>query len=214
MKSAAFGDETRPRAGPDLDLAGVAIHRALLDEAAQTRLLAQVRAVVRAAPLMRPVTPSGRRMRVRLTSAGRLGWHADRRGYRYIPAHPDGMPWPPIPAEALAVWHRVTGLGAAPDSCLVNVYDAEARMGMHQDRDEADLSWPVVSISLGDEALFRVGATTRGGRTQSVWLRSGDVAVLAGPARLAYHGIDRIRPGSSRLLSGGGRINLTLRMAG
>lgn len=214
MKSDPFEGDTPPRAAPDLDLAGVAIYRALLDGAAQGRLLGQVRAVVRVAPLVRPVTPSGRAMRVRLTSAGRLGWYADRTGYRYIPRHPEGMAWPPIPDEALAVWHRVTGLAAAPDSCLVNYYDGDARMGMHQDRDEADLSWPVVSISLGDEALFRVGGTSRGGRTRSVWLQSGDVAVLAGPARLAYHGIDRLRPGSSRLLAAGGRINLTLRMAG
>lgn len=85
-------------------------------------------------------------------------------------------------------------------------------MGLHQDKDEADFSCPVVSISLGDDGLFRIGNTTRGGKTESIWLSSGDVAVMGGDARLVYHGIDRIRPGSSTLLPKGGRINLTLRV--
>jgi alkylated DNA repair protein (DNA oxidative demethylase) len=120
--------------------------------------------------------------------------------------------WPPIPGGALAVWREVAGAARDPQCCLVNFYDDDARMGLHQDRDEADLGMPVVSISLGDEALFRVGGTSRGGPTRSIWLRSGDVAVLGGPARLAYHGIDRVRPGTSTLLPKGGRINLTLRV--
>lgn len=85
-------------------------------------------------------------------------------------------------------------------------------MGLHQDRDEADFSWPVVSASLGDDGLFRIGNRTRGGTTESVWLASGDVVVMGGGARLTYHGIDRIRFGSSRLLPQGGRLNLTLRI--
>ncbi|MGP1358495.1 alpha-ketoglutarate-dependent dioxygenase AlkB family protein, partial [Roseicyclus sp.] len=171
-----------------------------------------VRAVVRAAPLFRPVTARGRPMSVRMTSAGRFGWVSDRRGYRYETRHPEGIDWPPIPPIALDLWRRVVPEARAPQCCLVNFYDAEARMGLHQDRDEADFGQPVVSISLGDEALFRVGGTGRGGPTKSVWLRSGDVAILAGPARLAFHGVDRIRSGSSTLLPKGGRINLTLRV--
>ena len=85
-------------------------------------------------------------------------------------------------------------------------------MGMHQDKDEGDFSHPVLSISLGDEALFRMGNETRGGKTESVWLRSGDVVVMGGKARLKHHGIDRVRFGSSTLLPKGGRINLTLRV--
>ena len=84
-------------------------------------------------------------------------------------------------------------------------------MGLHQDKDEGDFSWPVVSVSLGDDALFRIGNVTRGGSTESVWLTSGDVVVMGGDARLAYHGVDRIRFQSSTLLPKGGRINLTLR---
>jgi alkylated DNA repair protein (DNA oxidative demethylase) len=108
----------------------------------------------------------------------------------------------------------VTGLARDPDCCLINLYREGARMGLHQDRDETDFAWPVVSLSLGDDALFRIGHVTRGGSTDSVWLRSGDVLVMGGPARLVHHGIDRIRPGSSTLLAGGGRINLTLRVVG
>ncbi|MEE4118906.1 MAG: alpha-ketoglutarate-dependent dioxygenase AlkB, partial [Paracoccaceae bacterium] len=138
---------------------------------------------------------------------------SDRRGYRYEPRHPSGVDWPPMPPEVLAVWRRVSGDTADPDCCLVNFYDEGARMGMHQDRDEADFSHPVVSVSLGDEALFRIGNRERGGKTESLWLRSGDVLVMGGAARLLHHGIDRVKPGTSTLLREGGRLNLTLRVA-
>lgn len=153
-------------------------------------------------------------MSVRMSAAGTLGWVTDRSGYRYDPVQPDGSEWPEIPASILAVWQQLSGVERLPDSCLVNFYGEGAKMGMHQDRDEADTVWPVVSISLGDDALFRVGGVTRGGATKSIWLKSGDVAVLSGRARLAYHGIDRIKFGSSDLLPDGGRINVTLRVAG
>ena len=165
-----------------------------------------------AAPPYAPETPYGKPMSVRMTSAGRFGWYSDRTGYRYVDRHPSGVPWPPIPEPVLAIWHRVTGLDRQPECCLVNFYGEGARMGLHQDRDEADFRWPVVSVSLGDDGLFRVGGTQRGEPTRSVWLKSGDIAVLGGDARLAYHGVDRIRFGSSDLLPKGGRINLTLRV--
>ena len=197
---------------PTLKLRGAALYQGWLSRDAQSQLVGEIRAVVARAPRVRPVTPSGRAMSVRMTSAGRLGWISDRKGYRYEPTHPDGMAWPPLPETARGVW-RVLGEAARdPDCCLVNFYDPEARMGMHQDRDEADFSWPVVSISLGDEALFRIGNRARGGRTESVWLRSGDVIVLGDEARLAHHGVDRIRPGSSSVLRTPGRINLTMRV--
>jgi alkylated DNA repair protein (DNA oxidative demethylase) len=197
---------------PDLSLGGAPVFQGFLDRAAQAALVDEVRAVVREAPLFSPDTPYGKPMSVGMTSAGRYGWYSDRSGYRYVERHPSGATWPPIPQGALAVWDRVSGTARAPDCCLVNFYREGARMGLHQDRDEADFSQPVVSISLGDEGLFRIGGTTRGGKTQSVWLGSGDVLVLSGAARLAYHGIDRIRFGSSSLLRDGGRINLTLRV--
>ncbi|MDU9006612.1 alpha-ketoglutarate-dependent dioxygenase AlkB family protein [Sedimentitalea todarodis] len=195
-----------------LEIRGFQIWKDNLDVAEQKVLVAAVRRLVKVAPLRQPDTPYGRPMSVRMTSAGTFGWHSDRRGYRYTSRHPDGMEWPAIPQEILAIWDRVTGLARRPDCCLVNWYDEGARMGLHQDRDEADFTWPVVSISLGDDGLFRIGNQTRGGTTESVWLASGDVVVMGGGARLTYHGIDRIRFGSSRLLSQGGRLNLTLRV--
>jgi alkylated DNA repair protein (DNA oxidative demethylase) len=151
-------------------------------------------------------------MSVRMTSAGRYGWFTDRTGYRYVDRHPSGVPWPPVPASVLAVWRALVSEEREPDCCLVNYYIATARMGMHRDADEKDFSWPVLSISLGDPAVFRMGGTSRKDPTATVLLESGDVVVFGGPARLAYHGIDRVRFGASRLLPEGGRINLTLRV--
>jgi alkylated DNA repair protein (DNA oxidative demethylase) len=178
----------------------------------QKELLAQVEEVAVAAPPVHPETRWGRKMSVAMTSAGRLGWISDRRGYRYQATRPEGQAWPPIPPLALRTWHAVTGLDETPDCCLVNRYGEGSRMGLHQDRDEGDFRWPVVSISLGDDALFRIGSISRGGPTESLWLSSGDVCLIGGEARLVHHGIDRTRFGSSRLLAGGGRINLTLRI--
>lgn len=191
---------------------GALVWQGFLDRPAQAALVEDIRAVVAAAPLFRPVTARGKAMSVRMTSAGEKGWVSDRSGYRYEPCHPSGVPWPAIPQSVEDIWAAVAGVSRAPQCCLVNFYDVDAKMGLHQDRDEADFSMPVVSISLGDDALFRVGGTTRGGKTTSIWLASGDVAVLSGAARLAFHGIDRVRPGSSTLLPRGGRINLTLRV--
>lgn len=182
-----------------------------LSRAEQAQLVTDLRAVIRAAPLFHPETRRGP-MSVRMTSAGRLGWVADRRGYRYAPRHPSGADWPPIPQSVLDIWRGVTGADRLPDSMLVNWYAQDARMGMHQDKDEGDFSWPVVSVSLGDSALFRVGSVERGGKTASAWLDSGDVCVMGGDARLVHHGIDRIRFASSDLFRDGGRLNLTLRV--
>jgi alkylated DNA repair protein (DNA oxidative demethylase) len=191
---------------------GARLYKSWLDQAAQEALLDDLRAIVKVAPLFSPLTPFGKPMSVRLTSAGKYGWYSDQRGYRYIKAHPSGTPWPPVPDRVLSIWLAVSGVLRQPDCCLVNFYGEGARMGLHQDRDEADFSYPIVSVSLGDEALFRIGGSTRKGPTQSFWLTSGDVLVLDGTARLAHHGVDRIRFGSSSLLSEGGRINLTLRV--
>lgn len=200
------------RMEPGLRIAGFDIYPGLLPLADQVAMVEDLRQVVAAAPLVSPVTPGGRQMSVRMTAAGRLGWITDRKGYRYSPTHPRGMPWPEIPDRVLAVWNIVTGLARKPDCCLVNFYGEGARMGLHQDRDEGDFSFPVVSISLGDSALFRMGGIDRKEPTHSHWLSSGDVVVMGGPARLAWHGIDRVRHGSSTLLPQGGRLNLTLRV--
>ncbi|MCF1708298.1 alpha-ketoglutarate-dependent dioxygenase AlkB [Tabrizicola sp. J26] len=202
----------RVRVEPELRIGGFEVYPGLLSPSEQVALVEDLRQVVAAAPFVSPVTPGGRPMSVRMTAAGRLGWITDRHGYRYSPVHPQGMAWPPIPPRVLSLWDKVTGLDRRPDCCLVNFYGEGARMGLHQDRDEGDFTFPVVSISLGDSALFRMGGTDRKDPTRSLWLSSGDVVVLGGAARLAWHGIDRVRHGSSSLLPQAGRINLTLRV--
>ncbi len=191
---------------------GFTLQSGYLAPAEQRALVADLRDVAAAAPLFSPKTRFGKEMSVRMTSAGRYGWFSDARGYRYVDAHPTGCPWPPIPERVLTIWRDLVSADRDPDCCLINFYREGARMGLHQDRDEADFSWPVLSVSLGDEALFRMGSELRGGKTRSIWLRSGDVMVMGGDARLAHHGIDRIRFGSSPLLERGGRINVTLRV--
>jgi alkylated DNA repair protein (DNA oxidative demethylase) len=154
-------------------------------------------------------------MSVRMTAAGRLGWVIERGRYRYSPVHPEThRPWPAIPAQVLEVWRAVSGWPDDPDCCLVNWYAQGARMGLHRDADEGEAAFaaPVVSISLGDPARFRMGGPERRDPTRSLVLHSGDVLVMGGPARLAYHGVDRVLFGAGYLLPGGGRINLTLRV--
>ncbi|AWM27064.1 dioxygenase [Sinorhizobium fredii USDA 205] len=185
-----------------------------LDRPRQEALVEAIRDVVAAAPLYVPEMPkTGKPMSVRMTNCGSLGWVTDRaRGYRYQPDHPvTRQPWPPIPEILLDIWQTVSASDKQPEACLVNFYSADARMGLHQDRDERDLETAVVSISLGDSCLFRVGGRTRGGQTMSFKLESGDVVVLGGEGRLAFHGVDRIYPNTSTLLKNGGRVNLTLR---
>lgn len=180
----------------------------------QEDLVEIIRQVVAEAPLYVPVMPrSGRPMSVRMTNCGPLGWVTDKeRGYRYQATHPvTGLPWPAIPQVLLDLWRDIAGHPKDPEACLVNFYADDAKMGLHQDRDEADLSAPVLSISLGNSCLFRIGGLARTDRTKSLKLESGDVFLLGGEGRLCFHGVDRIYPGTSTLLKSGGRINLTLR---
>ena len=195
-----------------LKIKGFHVYRGMLDLALQRVLVAELRMLAQTAPFYSPITPTGKPMSVRMTSAGRVGWVTDRSGYKYQDHHPDGAKWPDIPNSVMEIWKAVSGVEREPDCCLVNYYGESARMGLHQDKDEGSFDWPVVSISLGDDGLFRMGNVARGGKTESIWLQSGDVVVMGGGARLAHHGVDRIRFGSSRLLSRGGRINLTLRI--
>lgn len=201
-----------PPPAPAPVLRGAALFTGLVSRAEQEALVGDIREVVAQAPLFSPVARFGQPMSVRMTAAGRFGWYSDRRGYRYVPCHPRGTDWPAIPDRVLAIWRQVSGCAREPECCLINFYGEGARMGLHQDRDEVDFSCPVVSVSLGDDARFRIGGPARGGPTESVWLRSGDVLVMGGAARLARHGIDRTIFGSSTLLPAGGRINLTLRV--
>lgn len=187
-----------------------------LDRPAQERLLEAVRGIAKAAPLYTPRMPrTGKPFSVRMTNCGRLGWVSDEKGYRYQPTHPEtGEPWPALPEQVLRAWEELNGYPHPPDACLINFYEPTARMGMHQDRDEEEFDAPVVSLSLGDTALFRYGGLDRKDPTKSVRLRSGDAIVFGGPARLIHHGIDRLMPATSDLLPQGGRLNLTLRKVG
>jgi alkylated DNA repair protein (DNA oxidative demethylase) len=201
-----------PRPASDLD--GFRLWPGLLDRAAQEALRDTVFARMREGPLYIPRMPkSGQPMRVRMTNFGPLGWVTDKeQGYRYQATHPEtGKPWPEMPPQVLELWNALSGYGAPPEACLVNLYEGDARMGLHVDSDEHAWDAPVLSISLGDTALFRIGGSLRSDPTRSVRLASGDVCMLGGGARRAYHGVDRILPGTSRLLPKGGRLNLTVR---
>jgi DNA oxidative demethylase len=180
----------------------------------QRELASQMAAVAAAAPFYRPTMPgTGKPLTVRMTNCGALGWVSDREGgYRYQATHPvTGHPWPALPEMLLAIWADVAGYSRPPEACLLNRYGATARMGSHRDADEADRAAPVVSISLGDDATFHIGGLRRADPRRRLLLKSGDVLVMGGAARMAYHGVDRIHPGTSNLLAEGGRLNLTLR---
>ena len=204
------------RATPDLPT-GLEVHAGALDQVTQSALVAAIAEIIAAAPLFTPTMPrTGKPFSVRMSNCGALGWVSDRDGgYRYQAKHPvSGEPWPQMPAMLLALWNKFAGYPHPPEACLINVYSATARMGLHRDEDEETFEAPVLSISLGDECLFRVGGTERDGPTRSFRLRSGDIVVINGDSRLAYHGVDRIYPGTSPLpkpLPEGSRINLTLR---
>ncbi len=198
-----------------IHISGLQLWKNLLNSDRQVAIAAALREVAAAAPFFSPETRWGRKMSVRMTSSGRVGWVSDRRGYRYEPNHPvTGAPWPRIPGSVLEVWREVADWPDDPDCCLINFYGEGAKMGMHRDADEGEAGFaaPVVSISLGDPAIFRIGGNERGGKTEKVTLESGDVIVMGGPSRLAYHGVDRILFGGSRLLPKNGRINVTLRV--
>jgi DNA oxidative demethylase len=224
MNRASYTPRPAPREG-DRDAApskpgssvpiapGVDYFPGFLDRAAQEALRDEIMAILKAAPPFRPRMPrTGKPFSVMMSNCGPLGWVSDERGYRYQPTHPEtGHAWPPIPSPLLAAFAAIAPDAPAPEACLINLYDSSARMGLHQDRDEEELAAPVVSLSLGDTALFRVGGLQRNAPTRSFRLASGDAMSLQGESRLAFHGVDRIIPGSSTLLPEGGRINLTLR---
>ncbi|MEQ1753357.1 MAG: alpha-ketoglutarate-dependent dioxygenase AlkB [Micropepsaceae bacterium] len=200
---------------------GAALYRQRLSLEDQRRMLDDVARIMALAPPFRPQMPTGPLMINRLTNCGTWGWFSDRRGYRYEALHPvTRVPWPPIPTTVLscarAVAHE-SGASFEPDACLINLYEADGRLSLHRDYDEADLSWPIVSLSFGNDAEFQLGGLNRSGPSTTFTLNSGDVFVLAGESRLRYHGVRRIHAGTSPIdhpaLPQGGRINLTLRRA-
>jgi len=187
------------------------------DLAAQQALVRDVLDRLQHAPLYQPTMPrTGKPLSVQMSNLGELGWVTDARlGYRYQAEHPvTGAPWPAIPDRLIQLWDKVTNWPDRPEACLVNWYGPNARMGLHVDADEDAAHAPVVSVSLGDRARFRLGGPNRTDPTQSVVLSAGDVVVLAGESRRFHHGVDRIYPGTSTLLPEDwrpGRLNLTLR---
>lgn len=198
---------------PSIGIGDARLFAGYLGRKQQEDLLAALRDVFAAAPLFTPRMPkSGRPFTVRMSNCGPLGWLSDERGYRYEARHPEtGRPWPAIPDALIAMWNDIAGYPHPPEACLINYYGPDAKMGLHQDRDEEDFAAPVVSMSLGDACLFRIGGDKRSNPTRSFRLNSGDALMLGGGARLAFHGVDRIYPGTSTLLAESGRINLTLR---
>ncbi len=193
---------------------GLTFYQGHFDDAAQHALAEEIAEAVLQAPWFVPRMPrSGRAFSVKMTNCGSLGWVSDRDGgYRYQTVHPvTGMTWPSIPHLALNAWRALSSYPHPPEACLLNYYDSHARMGLHQDRDELEFAAPVVSISLGDSCCFRYGGLLRSDPAKKLELCSGDILVMGGAARLMFHGVDKIFEGSSGLLPGGGRINLTLR---
>jgi alkylated DNA repair protein (DNA oxidative demethylase) len=181
-------------------------------------LFAGLQALLRQAPLRHMVTPGGLRMSVAMTNCGALGWVSDRTGYRYDPIDPtSGRRWPDMPALFLALAARAAARagfdGFNPDACLVNRYAPDSKLSLHQDRDEHDFTAPIVSVSLGLPATFLFGGLRRTDKALRIPLQHGDVVIWGGPARLRYHGVLPLQPGSHPL-AGEHRINLTFRKAG
>lgn len=206
---------------PDLPK-GTKLFTGMLSDDEQYAILDAIAGVIAKAPLFRPQMPTGPYMINTLTNCGEVGWVSDKRGYRYQETHPEaGNPWPPIPAliveRAQEAAMRALDVEFEPDACLVNVYQADGKLSLHRDYDEADFKWPIVSFSLGNDAEFVIGGLKRTDRTIPVCLCSGDVMVIGGESRLRYHGVKKIRPGTAPVfhpvLPREGRINLTLRRA-
>lgn len=196
---------------------GAALLRGFAREG-EAALLQAIETVSAQAPFRHLVTPGGYTMSVGMSNCGALGWVSDRSGYRYDPLDPlSGQPWPAMPACFADLARRAAAQAGfdnfAPDACLINVYEPGARLSLHQDRDEKDLSAPIVSVSLGLPAVFLFGTSRRSDKPQRYRLVHGDVVVWGGPARLAYHGVAPLADGEHPLL-GRRRINLTFRCAG
>jgi len=180
-------------------------------------LVAAMEAIAAAAPFRHMVTPGGWRMSAAMTSCGEVGWVTDKTGYRYAAADPTtGRPWPPMPEgfRCLAAGAAAAGgfPGFAPDACLINRYMPGARLSLHRDEDEHDLTAPIVSVSLGLRGVFLFGGARRADRPRRIPLENGDVVVWGGPARLTYHGVAPLADGEHPL-TGDCRINLTFRKA-
>lgn len=201
---------------------GIGLLRGYLEPAAARAVLDDMMGVFEAAPPYRLRMKTGAYVINRMTNCGAWGWHSDEHGYRYVDRHPElGTPWPAIPARIAAIAEAAAGqFGCArfsPDACLVNFYAEDGKMNLHQDHDEEDFSWPIVSLSFGNDAVFALGGDRRKDAVQAMTLHHGDVLVMHGKGRMRFHGVKKIVPGTSPIahpaLPAGGRLNLTLRRA-
>jgi len=213
------GDLFEPDAGIELPqyLAPGAVLLRGFATAESAALAADLRRVLARAPFRHMVTPGGLSMSVAMTNCGSYGWVSERTGYRYDAIDPEsGKPWPPMPESFLKLAGEAASAagfaGFAPDACLINRYQAGAKLSLHQDKDEHDFGQPIVSVSLGVPATFLFGGAKRADKTRRVPVRHGDVLVWGGPARLNYHGVLPIRA-AHHPFAGAHRINLTLRKA-
>jgi alkylated DNA repair protein (DNA oxidative demethylase) len=210
-----FADQASPRGREAIGAGAMLLRGMALD--VDRELLAAIAAVAAAAPFRRMTTPGGFVMSVAMTNCGEAGWVTDRTGYRYQRRDPmTGRPWPALPASIRALAESAAAEagypGFVPDACLVNRYEPGARLSLHQDRDEADLTHPIVSVSLGLPAVFQFGGPQRGDAVTRYALHHGDVAVWGGPTRLHHHGVLALKDGEHPL-AGRCRFNLTLRRA-
>lgn len=173
--------------------------------------------ITQQSPFRHMMTTMGHNMRVTSTNCGPLGGYSDHNGYRYLAHDPaTQQPWPAMPPAFSSLANQAAAEAGIenfyPDSCLINHYPIGISMGSHQDKEEQDFNWPIVSVSIGLSAVFQVFGNTRSGVELEIPLDDGDVLVLSGPARLYYHGIKPIKadPLQPNLSS---RINLTFRRA-
>lgn len=194
-------------------------HRSgLFDTAFQADLAAAVTEIARAAPFKRPRMRGKGQFSAAITNAGDAGWWSDEHGYRYLRIQPGSTaPWPPMPEAFRAAVHKAIAASPwpafAPDACLINFYGTEAKMGLHQDKDERDFTQPIVTVSLGDAADFLIGGPARNDQPQVIRVQSGDAVLMGPPSRLLFHGVRRIYPGTSPIPGVTGRYSLTFRKA-
>lgn len=207
-------DPPREELGPG----AVLLRRFAFEHDDERTLVDAIETIIEAAPFRHMVTPGGFRMSVAMTNAGALGWVTDLAGYRYASRDPEtDRPWPEIPASLQRLASSAAKTAGfddfLPDACLVNRYDPEARMTLHQDKDERDFGAPIVSVSLGIPAVFLWGGDKRNDTAKRIPLAHGDVVVWGGPSRLRFHGVLPLKDDAHPLL-GRKRINLTFRKAG
>ena len=206
--------DTRPRS--EILAQDAVVLRGLLNNEDKAVMQA-VQKILAAASLRHMFTPGGHRMSVAMSNCGRVGWVTDRSGYRYDAIDPEtDRPWPAMPDAFHDIARRAAAQAGfdnfAPDACLINVYEPGARMSLHQDKNERDLTAPIVSVSLGLPVVFLFGGMQRNDRPRRCRLEHGDIAVWGGQSRLAYHGVSALADGHHPL-TGRQRINLTFRKA-